>query len=160
MNNIAILSIKPEFSSKILAGLKDIELRHTTLNLKKGDIVIVYESAPKQTISFWFRVKKIEILPINEMWNKYNNSLGIDLEDYNAYFKGSEKALGLHIGELNQLSPPIPLAKIKKLVPDFVPPQGIIWVRDNVLRFKKLLPEISPPLPDSSIPQRELFKDL
>jgi predicted transcriptional regulator len=159
MSNIAILSIKPEYSSKILSGCKTIELRHTTLNLKKDDIVIVYESAPKQSLGFWFRIIATEVLPVNEMWNRYRDRLGIDFESYTAYFSGSEEAAGLHIGDVFELSPQIPLVKIKELVYDFVPPQGIIWVRDNVLRFKKLLKEIYPPLPAESVPQPMLFKD-
>jgi predicted transcriptional regulator len=159
MSNIAILSIKPEYSSQIVAGCKTIELRHTTLNLKKDDIIIVYESAPKQSLGFWFRIAATEVLPVEEMWNRYHNRLGIDFESYMAYYEGCEEAAGLHIGDVFELSPPVPLAKIKELVYDFVPPQSILWVRDNVLRFKKLLKEIYPPLPSDSVPQPMLFKE-
>lgn len=159
MSNIAILSIKPEYSSQIISGRKTIELRHTTLNLKKGDFVIVYESAPKQSLGFWFKIAATEVLPVNEMWARYQDRLGIDFESYSAYFDGCEDAAGIHVGEINKLVPPIPLAKIREFVYDFVPPQGIIWVRDNVLRFKQLLKEMYPPLPADSVPQPMLFKD-
>ena len=160
MSNIAILSIKPEYSSKILSGSKTMELRHSTLGLKKDDIIMVYESAPKQSLGFWFRIAATEVLPVSEMWRRHSDRLGIDFESYTTYFNGFEEAAGFHIGEIYVLTPPIPLLKIKELVPDFVPPQGIIWVRDNVLRFKKLLREISPPIPIGSIPQKVLFSDL
>jgi predicted transcriptional regulator len=159
MSNIAILSIKPEYSSKIISGRKTIELRHTTLNLKKGDIIIVYESAPKQSMGFWFKIAATEVLPVLEMWNRYHDRLGIDFESYMAYYEGCNEAAGLHIGDVFELCPQIPLAKIKEFVYDFVPPQGIIWVRDNVLRFKKLIKELNPSLPKDSMPQPLLFKD-
>jgi predicted transcriptional regulator len=159
MSNIAILSIKPGYSSQIIAGCKTIELRHTTLNLKKGDIIIVYESAPKQSLGFWFKIAATEVLPVHEMWYRYNDRLGIDFESYMAYYQGCEEAAGLHIGDVFELCPQIPLAKIKEFVYDFVPPQGIIWVRDDVLRFRTLLKELNPPLPIDSVPQPMLFKD-
>lgn len=159
MSNVAILSIKPAYSSQIVSGHKTIELRHTTLNLKKGDFVIVYESAPKQSLGFWFKIAATEVLSVNEMWTRYQDRLGIDFENYKAYYEGCEEAAGLHIGEVFELCPPIPLVKIKEFVYDFVPPQGIMWVRDNVLRFRRLLKEIYPPLPEYSVPQPMLFKD-
>jgi predicted transcriptional regulator len=160
MNNAGIISIKPEYSSKILSGSKTIELRHSTLGLEKDDFVIVYESAPKQVLGFWFRIADVETYPIASMWTKYGGRLGIDHEGYLTYFDSCTEATGLHIGEVYGLNPPIPLAKIKELVPGFVPPQGILWIRDDIWRFKKLLSIISPQLPAEVLPQLCLFTDV
>ena len=130
------------------------------MGLTKQDIVIVYESAPKQVIGFWFRIKRAESLPVEQMWDKYQSILGIDKESYFAYFEGCTEAIGFHIGRCSQLHPAIPLNKVKEIVPDFVPPQGLIWVRDNVLRFKELICAICPPLPTSAFRQFCLFDSL
>ncbi|MBF8303811.1 MAG: hypothetical protein HW399_186 [Dehalococcoidia bacterium] len=159
MNNVAIMSIKPEYSSKILSRTKNIELRRSPLGLAKGDIVIVYESAPKQALGLWFRIRGIETLPIEEMWEKYKDRLGIDRNSYLLYFEGCAEATGLHIGDIFPLDPPIPLRVLKEMIPDFVPPQSIVWVRDDVLRFKNLVCSISPPLPPDVFNQLCLFGD-
>jgi len=159
MNNVAIMSIKPEYSSKILSHTKKIELRHSSLGLAKDDIVIVYESAPKQVIGLWFRVMDVETLPVMEMWEKYSDILGIDRNSYLLYLEGCTEATGLHIGDTFPLNPPISLNSIKELVPDFVPPQSITWIRDNALRFKSLVCAISPPLPSDIFSQLCLFSD-
>jgi predicted transcriptional regulator len=159
MSNVVIISIKPEYSSEILSGSKTIELRRSTLGLSRNDIVIVYESAPKQALGFWFRVAKVEVLSIDEMWTTYGNRLGIDHESYLAYFNDCPQATGLHVGEVHRLNPAIPLARIKEVVPDFMPPQGVLFVRDNNGRFKKLLSMISPALPDDTFQQLPLFSE-
>ena len=88
MNNAAILSIKPVYANKILAGTKTIELRKSAMNLSADDVILVYSSAPDQCIAFWFRVKAVEALPVEEMWRQHREHLGIDSEDYQAYLAG------------------------------------------------------------------------
>jgi hypothetical protein len=63
------------------------------------------------------------------------------------------------VGEVHRLNPAIPLARIKEVVPDFMPPQGVLFVRDNNGRFKKLLSMISPALPDDTFQQLPLFSE-
>lgn len=158
INKVAILSIKPEFASKILLHNKTIELRKSTFGLKRNDIIIVYTSAPNQSIEFWFRIKKIEVSSVEDIWNKYDDKLGINHEEYLAYFNGCKEATCFHIGDLNPLDPVIPLSRIQQLVPDFIPPQGIIWIDNNMGRFAKLLNALSPSLPHNAFPQLSLFK--
>jgi hypothetical protein len=55
MNSAAILSIKPQYANQILAGTKRIELRKSAMGLGEEDVVLVYASAPEQTLKFWFR---------------------------------------------------------------------------------------------------------
>lgn len=157
INKVAILSIKPEYTKKILLHEKTIELRKSTFGLQKGDFIIVYTSAPNQCIELWFRIKKVEVSGVKDLWNKYNDELGINHEEYLSYFNGCKKVTGLHIGDLNQLDPVIPLKKIQQLVPDFVPPQGIIWIKNNMGRFAGLINALSPPLPPNAFPQLSLF---
>src|ERR1041384_1865410 len=123
MSTGAIISIRPQYSNKILAGTKTIELRKSAMGLSEGDVVLVYSSAPEQRFAFWFRIQKIEALPVNKMWDSHSHQLGIGFEDYSAYFDGLTMAVGFHIGEVQPLTP-IPLKEIELLVPGFVPPQG------------------------------------
>jgi predicted transcriptional regulator len=158
MNTAAILSIKPIYANQILAGEKTIELRKSSMGLSKGDIILVYSSSPEQRFHFWFQIQKIEKLPVNKMWQKHYKHLGIDYESYESYFKDTHEAVGLHIGKIQPFLP-IPLREAEKLIPGFVPPQGIIWLRDEFGRFKKFLSEISCPLPKNVFPQRSLNFD-
>ncbi len=159
MGNAAILSIKPVYANQILARTKTIELRKSAMGLGAGDVILVYSSAPEQRIGFWVRVSEVETLPVEQMWERHHEHLGIGYEDYAAYFSGTQNAVGLHIGEVHPLLP-VPLGEIQRLVPGFVPPQGIIWLRDEVGRYEKLLPALSDPLPKDVFPQQSLGFDL
>src|SRR5437879_9427919 len=128
MSVAAILSIKPTYANQILAGSKTIELRKSAMGLTAGDVVLVYSSAPEQRIVFWFCIKEIEALSVSEMWDRYASSLGIAHEDYLTYFSDAPEAVGLHIGDVHPIIP-IPLTTIEHLVPGFVPPQGLMWLR-------------------------------
>src|SRR5882724_4694217 len=101
MSNAAILSIRPVFANQIVAGTKTIELRKSAMGLTARDVILVYTPAPEQRLSFWFRVRQVEALPVAEMWSRYQDRLGIERADYNAYFAGSDEAVGLHVGELH-----------------------------------------------------------
>jgi predicted transcriptional regulator len=156
MSNAAILSIKPIYANQILTGTKTIELRKSSMGLSAGDIVLVYSSAPEQRFAFWFRIQRVESLAVSEMWKRHAPILGIDYEGYAAYFGDLGTAVGLHVGEVHPLNP-IPLRETEKLVNGFVPPQGLIWLRDDFGRFEKLLTELSDPLPAEVFPQQSLM---
>lgn len=152
MSSAAIISIKPVYANQILAGTKTIELRKSSMGLAAKDVVLVYSSAPEQFLSFWFRIRKLETLPVAEMWKRHADRLGIGRDDYDAYFAGAEAATGLHVGDLHRLDP-VPLADIQRAVEGFAPPQGMIWLREELGRYERLLSTLSDPLPKDVFPQ-------
>ncbi|MGA2451705.1 MAG: ASCH domain-containing protein [Polyangiaceae bacterium] len=160
MSSAIILSIRPEYAHRILDGTKTIELRRSAMGLVPDDVVLVYVSAPDQRFAFWFRVARVEALPVDDMWQRYHERLGIEREQYLAYFAGSRTATGLHVGEVRPLLPEIPLDEVRALMPDFVPPQGQIRLRDSVGRYAAFLSRLSTPLPPDVFPQQALFGGL
>jgi predicted transcriptional regulator len=155
MSSAAILSIKPMYANQILARTKTIELRKSPMGLTAQDVVLVYSSAPEQQLSFWFRIMEVEELPVAQMWRRYENRLGITREEYDAYFAESHTATALHVGELHRLKP-IPLVDIQREVKGFVPPQAMIWLREELGRYRNLLAKLSDPLPNDVFPQLPL----
>jgi predicted transcriptional regulator len=160
VSSAVILSIKPEYARRIADGTKTIELRRSSMGLEPGDVVLVYISAPEQRLAFWFRIDRIESLGVEEMWRKYHERLGIEREPYLAYFADASTATGLHVGELRRLTPEISLAEVRTILPGFVPPQGLIRLRDSIGRYQELLARLSAPLPPDVFPQQPLFGGL
>ena len=148
----ALLSIKPSYANQILAGTKTIELRRSAMGLRARDVVLVYSSSPEQQLSFWFRIKVIETLTREELWRRYQDRLGITHEVYVAYFADANTATAVHVGAVHRLKP-IPLAQIRHAVSGFVPPQGLIWLREECGRYESLLSMLSDPLPSDVFPQ-------
>jgi predicted transcriptional regulator len=121
MGAAAILSIKPMYANQILAGIKTIELRKSSMGLNSGDLIVVYSSAPEQRIAFWFQIRAIETLSIASIWNRYHDVLGIEHAEYLAYFSDLEYAVALHAGEVQRVEFYF-ASEIESLVPGFVPP--------------------------------------
>lgn len=159
MSTVAILSIKPVYAEQILAGTKTVELRRSAMGLRRGDVVIVYISAPEQRLGMWFRVGEVEALPVDEMWERHRERLGIEHGPYLEYFEGAPKAIGLHVTELHPFEPGLQLERIRQLVPGFVPPQGMLVIRDVRGRYQELLARLPSPLPADVFPQLALFQD-
>lgn len=159
MTTVAILSIKPVYAQQILAGTKTIELRRSAMGLKRDDVIIVYISSPEQRLGMWFRVREVEALPVDKMWSRYHERLGIDHEPYLAYFEGAPRAIGLHVGEFHPFDPGLSLPEIRRLVPGFVPPQGMLVIRDVRGRYQDLLARLPAPLPADVFPQLALFQE-
>jgi predicted transcriptional regulator len=129
------------------------------MGLSEGDVILVYSSAPEQRIALWFQIKTVESMSVVKMWEQRKDLLGISYEDYVQYFTDVNIAVGLHIGEVHPLTP-IPLREVEQLVPGFVPPQGLIWLRDDFGRFERLLSRLSTPLPAAAFPQQSLMFDV
>ncbi|MCK4794512.1 MAG: ASCH domain-containing protein [Desulfobacteraceae bacterium] len=160
MNRLGILSIKPEFAYRILDGTKTIELRRSRMGVNKGDVLLLYISAPDQCLGAWFRVAKVEVSNLNDMWGSNHSFLGLDHTEYLKYFDGVSDAIGLHIGKIHHLKPVIFLSEIKNLVDGFVPPQGIIWIKSKTGRYANLIRKLNSQLPRDVLPQMSLFSDV
>jgi predicted transcriptional regulator len=152
MSSAAIISIKPVYANQILAGTKTIELRKSPMGLNPKDVILVYSSAPEQRFSFWFRIKKVETLPVAEMWTRHKDRLGIARDEYDAYFADADTATGFHVCDVHRLAP-VHLSEIQRAVSGFVPPQGMIWLREEFGKYEGLLAKLSEPLPSDVFPQ-------
>jgi predicted transcriptional regulator len=130
LNNIRkhlFISVKPEFATKIVRKEKRIELRKVKPHVKIGDYVIIYASSPiKSVIGFGTIQQIIETSP-QTMWEKYSSLLGIDKLRFDNYYEGKERAIGIQIEDIRQISP-IPLKDLRDITPNFQPPQVYRYV--------------------------------
>jgi predicted transcriptional regulator len=123
------ISVKPEFAKKIIAEEKKIELRKIKPHVGVGDYVIIYASSPmKSVIGFGTIQQIIETTP-ERMWEQYSSVLGIDKSRFDDYYDGKERAIGIKIKEINQITP-IHLECLRSITPNFHPPQIYRYISD------------------------------
>jgi predicted transcriptional regulator len=116
------ISVKPEFAEKIISKEKKIELRTVKPNVEAGSYIIIYASSPvKSVIGFGIIQQIIETTP-REMWVNYSNLLGIDRSRFDEYYNGKQKAIGIKIKEVQEITP-MHLNDLRGIFPDFQPPQ-------------------------------------
>lgn len=92
-----VLSIKPEFASKIFEGTKRFEYRRLIFKNKAVSTVVVYASSPISKVIGEFEINHIIENELEELWNVTKDFSGISKTYFDQYFKGKEKGFGIAI---------------------------------------------------------------
>ncbi len=123
MGKAIIISVKPEFVSKILDGSKTIELRKAKPNINDDDIILLYSTLPVKAIVGICRFERIIEAAPEEIWTHYSHLVGIDKDRFIEYYKNTETAIGIVLKDINKLDRSITLDSLRKKMPTFTPPQ-------------------------------------
>lgn len=110
-NNIALLSIKPNYFEKLSNQRKFFEYRKVIFN-SNVEYIIFYLTSPIKLVKAY--TKKFTILTdtVDEIWNKTQNQSGIDKQEYFQYFQNSRKAYAIQIHELIYFQEPLTLNQL------------------------------------------------
>lgn len=128
MSKFLFISVNPEFSHKIISKEKTIELRKNRPNVKNGDHVLIYSTVPDKSILGFAKIKRIIELTPEEMWNKYNDKLGIDKKRFDQYYSGFSKSIGIEMSHICKLKREVSLDTIRSFFPKFSPPQTYKYI--------------------------------
>lgn len=118
-----LMSIRPVYTDRILAGEKRCELRRRRINARPGDIVIMYASAPRKAIVGAFRVGEVIARCHKTLWKERRKEMGISEEDYVSYFSGASVAYAMRITASISIGP-VTLSQIRAHARGFRPPQS------------------------------------
>ncbi|KPA09841.1 ASCH domain protein [Candidatus Magnetomorum sp. HK-1] len=120
-----LIAIQPKYADLIFEGLKKVELRRVKpKRIGDGSIVLLYVSSPIKSIAGGFRVKNIIEEPINKLWKKVYNLAGISRKDFEKYYCGNSKGVGIFIENTWKYSKPFSLVELRKNLNNFIPPQS------------------------------------
>ncbi len=129
-----LLSIRPQYASKIFDGEKKVELRKVRpRHLSKGDEVFVYVSSPTKELQGMFTVESILEATPEELWHKVKNSAGISKQEFDDYYSGSTKGFGIFLKIPRTLANPISLFDLRKIWENFHPPQSYRYLTNHEL---------------------------
>lgn len=100
-----LLSIKPNFVKKILAGEKQFEFRKHTPG-QRVDKIIIYSSSPVCAVVGEAEVAELlSDTPIN-IWNATKNQSGIDAKFFFDYFNGKSVAYAYKLKNVKKYTKP------------------------------------------------------
>ena len=120
----ALLSIKPEFSRRILGGSKRFEYRKSIFKESVG-LVYMYESAPTMMVVGQFRILRVITDDPIAIWNLTNHASGIEKKRYFDYFRGRTTAHAIEVCDVVRYDSPLLLHEIY----DSRPPQSFAYLR-------------------------------
>ncbi len=125
-----LLSIKPEFADKILAGTKRYEFRRSVPSSWETPIrVFIYASHPRKRIVGYFTAAEILRESPALLWEKCHNSAGIEKERFFTYFQGKASGNALVIEDVTPL--PHPADPRELIKSEFVGPQSFCYIDSN-----------------------------
>lgn len=120
-----ILPIRPNFCKMILSGQKVYEYRKRIFTRMDVDKVYVYATKPICRIVGYFTIDEVIEDKKSYMWEITHKDGGISKEYYDAYFKNSDTAYAIKIGQVVKLDT---LIDPKSVIKDFHAPQNYRYV--------------------------------
>jgi predicted transcriptional regulator/transcriptional regulator with XRE-family HTH domain len=129
-----VLSIRPEYSSKIMTGQKTVELRRRfPVSASNGTIAYIYSSSPERAMVGVAEISAVKKLPIEEIWRVYANVAFIERSDFYKYFDGLEYGMALEFANARPFDKPISLNDLRERF-GFQPPQSFLYAKNNLRR--------------------------
>lgn len=123
-----LLSVRPRFAYAILDGVKHVELRRVA-PAHDLDSVVLYATAPEQSVVGWFEVDGLDIAAPSTLWRRYGRTTSLTRREFDAYFDGCRRGVGIRVGAIHELPAQVPLSTLGNLVP----PQGFAYLGDDAL---------------------------
>ena len=130
---IALYSIKPVYSDRIIRGDKIFELRKR-LPASKLDYMVIYSSSPTCKIVGYAKILNVHKNKISSIWTLVSSSAGIAKKDYMEYFNDCDNAYAFELGKVKRFIRPFELSVLK---PGLVAPQSFSYVNES--DFKRII---------------------
>ena len=94
-----LLSIKPEYVERILAGTKKYEYRKR-LARNKSSILLVYSTSPIMKIVARVEIRGTISAAPSTLWEQTKSNAGISRKKYREYFHGCKTAYAYELGKV------------------------------------------------------------
>lgn len=118
-----LISIHPQYVQAILAGLKTVECRKSTIGLAPGDLLYLYATAPTKAILGTARVAALYKGKPSELWDEHQARTCVRKNDFDAYYAKSMSAVLIGLADVRPAAEPVPLSTLRELQAKFSPPQ-------------------------------------
>lgn len=133
-NRDVVLSIKPEYSSRIMAGEKTVELRRRfPVSAPKGTLAYIYSTSPERAMVGIAEIAIVRKLPVEDIWTEYSTVACIQRPDFEKYFEGLDHGFALEFASARAFKNPIPLTYLRERF-NFEPPQSFLYAKNDFRR--------------------------
>lgn len=127
-----VLSIRPQYSDRILEGKKTVELRRRfPVSAPSGTIAYIYSTTPVRAMVGHAAIRDVLKLPIEQIWTKFEDVALIERKHFDKYFEGLDFGYALCFDEVRSFSRPIPLSELRERF-GFEPPQSFLYAKRDL----------------------------
>lgn len=121
---ILMLSVRPAHAEKILRGEKTIELRRLRPNVRQGDTLLVYASAPVSALVGTARITGVACHHPSHLWKLVRSACAVTYGEFRQYFDGATCGYAISLSKARRAEQPLSLKQIQTVWPAFRAPQG------------------------------------
>jgi predicted transcriptional regulator len=125
-----LLSIKPEYVSKIFDGSKKYEYRRMIFKRSGIETAVVYASDPIKRIIGEFDIGEILYETPEQLWERTNSYAGISKTRFMTYFKNQDKGYAISIKKLRKYRDTLTLDDLMVALA----PQSFMYLEDAPLQ--------------------------
>lgn len=104
------------------------ELRRRAPKVMAGDEVVVYATVPIAAVLGKFTVKSVDSSKLTELWQGTRKVAAVSNSEFDAYFDGLDRGVGIWIANTQRYTSSVSLAKLRESIPGFHPPQGFRYL--------------------------------
>jgi predicted transcriptional regulator len=119
-----LLSIKPEFVSKIFNGTKKYEYRRVIFKRPDVETIVVYASDPIKQVIGEFDVGEVIHEAPEQLWKQTCSFAGITKTEFMQYFANKEKGFAIKVREARKYSNSLCLSDLLLSLP----PQSFVYL--------------------------------
>jgi predicted transcriptional regulator/DNA-binding XRE family transcriptional regulator len=122
-----VFSVKPEYSEKIVRGLKTVELRRRfPMNVPAGTIALFYTTTPTRALTGIAEIQEVVKRSPKNIWNEFSSEACISEKDFNTYFTGAEVGIVIKLRRARRLRRSLDLDELRERF-NFEPPQSFLY---------------------------------
>jgi predicted transcriptional regulator len=130
-----VLSIKPEYATKIIAGEKTVELRRRfPPGTVTGALAYVYATVPIQAVIGWATIADVRSMAVPQIWAEFERAACIGPDDFWQYFGNLKNGYVLVLERPRALAHPVKLSELRASL-NFVPPQSYCYADESFRRL-------------------------
>lgn len=109
-----LVSIHNHYARLILSGKKSVELRRRFDASAAGSRMLIYATLPTAAVIGHVDIEKIDILPVDELWQQHGASAVISAENFKLYYDGADKGCALLLSNPTTYQSPVPLKNLRE----------------------------------------------
>ncbi|MEB3760182.1 MAG: DNA-binding protein [Desulfurococcales archaeon] len=139
-----LMSIRPQYSRMIFAGIKKYELRKLSGGplIEEGAIIIVYSSGKVKSIVGEFRAGRIIVGTPEKVWSIVRQPGTGIRDDAWPYVRGAKRAMAIEVVEPRLYRRPVTLEEIRRIIPGWMPPFSYRRLREGDKTYELLIKRI------------------
>ena len=118
-----LVSIRPQYVDKILAGKKTVELRRRfPESVSVGTVAYIYSTSPVQVVVGCAKIKEVQRLAVADIWKEHADAACISRRDFYDYFIMQNRVQGFTAVDYPPMQAPASfnLEAVKRQVEDLL----------------------------------------